>query len=118
MFTNPLQDLREAELTTLNRTIYEFETLCRVDLEIEAVPPQEDISGSEGNSFIAIDEAVVIGERLHQCCCFFFQRIVISNLGPKNGGLHSAFVADAGKAAEHFQQEMLHPVDFGHRKVV
>jgi hypothetical protein len=42
----------------------------------------------------------------------------MADLGTKNGGLNSAFIADSVKTAEHLSQSMLHPVDFRHRKVI
>ena len=57
--------------------------------------------GSLGDPLIAVKEAVVIAERFHQRGRFFFDGIVIADLWTKNGGLDSAFIADAMETAEH-----------------
>ena len=61
---------------------------------------------------------MVITEGLHQRGAFFFDGIVIADLRTKNGGLHSALVSDAMETAEHFDQAILHPVDFRYRKII
>jgi hypothetical protein len=38
-------------------------------------------------------------------------------LRAENGRLNRALIADALEAAEHFDQAMLHAVDFRHRKI-
>ena len=79
---------------------------------------QENIGGGESDALIAVEEAVVVAERLHQRGRFFFDGVVIAGLRTKNGGLNSALIADTLATAEHLDQSMLHPVDFRDRKVI
>src|SRR6202040_4201846 len=76
------------------------------------------IGGSESDALIAVEEAVVFAERLHQSSRFFLDGVVIAGLRTKNGGLNSALIADTMETAEHIDQSMLHPVDFRYRKVI
>src|SRR5579863_4284416 len=118
VLTNPVEDLGKAEFVPVHRAHDERVSVQAVDHDVKAVAPQEDIGGGEGDALVAVEEAVVITQRFHQCSRFFFDGIVIAGLRTKNGGLNSARIADTMDTAEHFDQSMLHPVDFRHRKVI
>ena len=66
--------------------------------------PQKDVGGGESDALIAVEEAVVVAERLHQRSRFFFDGVVIAGLRTKNGGLNSALIADTMETAEHLDQ--------------
>ena len=110
--------MRKAEFVPFHRAHDERVSIRAFDLDVKAVAPQEDIGGGEGDALIAVEEAVVVSKRLHQRSRFFFDGVVISGLRTKNGGLDSALVADTMETAEHFDQSMLHPVDFRYREVI
>ena len=86
--------------------------------KIISVTLQKNAGSGESNTLIAVEEAVVICERLHQRGRFFFDGVVIAGLRTKNGGLNRALIANTVETAEHFDQPMLHPVDFRDRKVI
>jgi hypothetical protein len=118
VLTDPVEDLGKAEFVPLHRAIDECVSIQGFDLDVKAVPPQEDIGGSESDALITVEEAMVVAERLHQRGSFFFDGIVIADLRTKNGGLNSALIADTMETAEHLDQSMLHPVDFRYREVI
>ncbi len=72
-----------------------------VDLDVKIIAPQEYVGGSESDTFIAIEEAVVVSERLHQGGRLFSNEIVIAGLRTKNRGLDSALIADTVETAEY-----------------
>jgi len=94
VLTDPVEDLGKAEFVPLHRAIDECVSIQGFDLDVKAVPPQEDIGGSESDALITVEEAMVVAERLHQRGSFFFDGIVIADLRTKNGGLNSALIAD------------------------
>jgi hypothetical protein len=57
---NPVEDFWEAELAAIHRAVNEFVPCLRIDFDIEAVA----FSGSEGNSLVAVEKAVVVVEEL------------------------------------------------------
>src|SRR5208282_1448137 len=118
MLTNPVEDLGKTEFVPVHRAADERVSVRAFDLDGKAVAPQEDIGGGESDALVAIEEAVVVRERLHQRSRFFFEGVVIADLRTKNGGLNRAFIADAMETAEHLNQAMLHSVDFRYRKII
>jgi hypothetical protein len=118
MPTDPVEDLGKAEFVPIHRAVDERVSVQAFDLDVKAIAPQEDIGGGESDALIAVEESVVVAERLHQRSRFFFEGVVIADLRAKNGGLNSAFIADAMETAEHLDQAMLHPVDFRYRQVI
>ena len=101
MLTDPVENLSKAEFVPLHRAIDECVSIPGLDLDVKAVPPQEDIGGSESDALITVEEAMVVAERLHQRGSFFFDGIVVADLRTKNGGLNSALIADTMATAEH-----------------
>ena len=118
VLTDPVEDLGKAEFVPLHRAIDKCVSIQGFDLDVKAVPPQEDIGGRESDALITVEEAMVVAERLHQRGSFFFDGMVIADLRAKNGGLNSALIADTMETAEHLNQSMLHPVDFRYREVI
>jgi hypothetical protein len=118
ILAHPVEYLGEAEFVPVHRAVNERVSLQAFDLDVKTVAPQEDISGCECDALIAVDEAVIVAERIHQRRRFFFDGVVIAGLQTKNGGLNGALIADTMETAEQLDQSMLHPVDFGYRKVV
>ena len=118
VLTDPVEDLGEAEFVPLHRSNDECVSIPAFDLDVKAIAPQEDIGGGERDALIAVEEAVVVAERLHQHGRFFFNGVVIADLRTKNGGLNRALIADTMETAEHLNQPILHPVDFRYRKVI
>ena len=108
MLADPVEDLGKSKFVTLHRTNDERISVQAFDLDVRAVAPQENIGGGESDALVAVEEAVVVAERLHQCGRFFFDRVVIAGLRTKNRGLNSALVADTMETAEHLDQAMLH----------
>ncbi len=117
MLTNPFENLGKAEFVPLHRANDECVSILAFDFDVEAVAPQEDVGGGEGDALVAVEEAVVVAERLHKRGRFFFDGVVIADLRTKNSGLNSALIADTMETAEQLNQSMLHPVDFRYRKV-
>jgi hypothetical protein len=72
MLTNPDNDLGKTEFLSIHRSANELIPGLAFDVHIEAIPPQEDISSTECDSLITVNEAVVIDERFHQGGRFFF----------------------------------------------
>ena len=117
MLADPVEDLGKAEFVPLHRAIDERVSVQALDVDVKAVASQEDIGGGESDALIAVEEAVIVAERLHQRSRFFLDGVVIAGLRTKNGGLNRALVADTMEIAEHLDQSMLHPVDFRYRKI-
>jgi hypothetical protein len=118
VLTDPVKDLGKAEFVPVHRAVDESVCVQAPDLDVKAVASQKDIGSGESDALIAIEEALVIAERLHQRGRFFFDGVVTADLRTKNGGLNRALIADTMETAEHFDQSMLHPVDFTYRKVI
>jgi hypothetical protein len=118
VLTDPIEDLGKAEFVPLHRAVDECVCVQALDLDVKAVASQEDIGGGESDALVAVDEAVIVAERLHQRSRFFFDGVVIAGLRTKNGGLNSSLVADTMETAEHLDQSMLHPVDFRYGKKI
>ena len=118
LLSNPFEDPRETKFMTLHPAVDECVAFRPCDLDIRAISTQEDIGGGEGDTLIAIKKAVIIPERFHQGRCFLLDEVIVSGLRTKNGGLKSTLVADSMETAEHFNQPVLHRIDFSHRKVV
>ena len=118
MLTDPVKDLGKSELVPGQRAVDESVCVQALDLDVKAIASQKDIGSRESDALIPLEEAGVITERLHQRGRFFFDGAVIAGLRTKNGGLNSALIADTMETAEHFDQSMLHPVDFSYRKVI
>ena len=118
MLTDPDKNLRKAELMPRYRAIDKSVSVYSSNFEIEAIASQKDVGSSEGDALIAVNEAVVVTERLHQSCRFLINGAVTTGLGTKNAGLHGTLIADTMAAAKHLDQSMLHTVDFGYRQGV
>ena len=98
---DPVEDLGKAEFVPVHRAIDECVSVHAFDLDVKAIAPQENIGGGESDTFITVEEPVVFAKRLHQRRSFLFERVVISGLRTKNGGLDRALVADTMETAEH-----------------
>ena len=118
MLPDPIHDSRKAELSPIHRAIDEVVSFLGVDVDIKTVATEKNVGGGEGDPLVPIDEAVIVAEGLHQRGRLFFEGVVIAGLGPENGGLHRALVADTMKATEHLDKQVLHLVDFRDRKVL
>jgi hypothetical protein len=94
VLTDPVKDLGKAEFVPVHRAVDESVCVQALDLDVEAVASQKDIGSGESDALIAIEETVVIAERLHQRGRFFFGGVVIAGLRTKNGGLNRALIAD------------------------
>lgn len=116
--TDPVQDLGETEFVPGHRAVKEFVSSFAFYFQFEAVSLEENISSGEGDSLVAVDESVIVAERLHQRGCLFFDGIVVADLGAKDGGLNGALVEDAMSAAKSFNQLVLHQIDFGYGQVL
>src|SRR5450759_3944740 len=118
VLTDPAEDLGKAEFVPLHRANDKRVSVQALDLDVKAVAPQENIGGDESDAFVAVQEAVVVGERFHQRGRFFFDGVVIAGLRTENGGLNRALIADTLKTAEQLDQSVLRTVDFRDRKVI
>ena len=102
----------------VHRAIDERVSSFAIYFQFEPVGPEQDIGGGEGDPLVAVDEAVIVAERLHQRCRLFFNGVVVAGLRTEDSGLNSALVEDTMSAAKSFDQVMLHQVDFGYRQVL
>lgn len=80
MLTDPVDDWGKAEFVPLHRALDECMFIHGFDLDVKAVPPQEDIGGGESDALITVEEGILVAERLHQRGSFFFDGIVIADL--------------------------------------
>src|SRR5438270_3326032 len=87
------------------------------DLDVETVAAQEYVGGGEGNPLVAVDEAVIVAERLHQCSRLLFNRVVIAALGTENGSLDCVLIANPVTAAEPVDQQVLHLIHLCDRQI-
>ena len=101
VLTDPVEDLGKAEFVPVHRAGDERVSVQAFDLDVKAVASQEDIGGGESDALIAVEEAVVDTEQLHQCGRFFLEGVVIADLRTEHGGLNRALIADAMETAEH-----------------
>jgi hypothetical protein len=118
VLTNPVEDLSEVEFVSIQGAVDECVTFLSFDLNEKAIAPQEDIGGGESDALIAVEEAVIVAEGLHQRGRFFFEGVVIADLRTKHGRLNSALIAETMDTAEYLEQSILHTVDFRYRKVI
>ena len=108
VLTDPVEDLGKAEFVPVHRADDERVSLKALDLDVKAVASQEDIGGGESDALIAVEEAVIVAERLHQRSRFFFDGVVIAGLRTENSGLNRGLIANTVDAAKQFDQSMLH----------
>jgi hypothetical protein len=101
VLTDPVEDWGKTEFAPVHRANDECVSILGFYLDVKAVPAEEDIGGSESDALIAVEEAMVVAERLHQRGSFFFDGIVITNVRTKNGGLNRALIADTVETAKH-----------------
>src|ERR1700730_16730509 len=87
------------------------------NFKIETIQSKKCIGGSLTDSFVSVDEDVVIRQRFHEGCCLFGEAIVVTNLGTKNGGLKSSLIPEAMRAAKLFSQLPMHFCYFGQCQV-
>jgi hypothetical protein len=102
MFSDPVENLGEAEFASLHRARDKCVSVQTFDLNIKAVASQENISSGKCDALVSVKEDMVVGERFHQSGSLFFDRGVIAGLWTKNCSLHSTLIADTLKAAEDF----------------
>src|SRR5580693_1540785 len=85
---NPVENASEPELAAIHGAVDKLVSFfCRY-LDVETVAPQEDVGRGEGDALVAVEEAVIVAQRLHQRRRFFLQRVVIAGLGTENRGLN------------------------------
>ncbi len=101
VLADPFEDLGKTKFVSIHRAIDERISVQTLDVDVRAIAPQENIGGGESDALISVEEAVIVGERLHQRGRFFFDGIVIAGLRTKNGGLNSSLIADTMETAEH-----------------
>jgi hypothetical protein len=118
VLTDPAEDLGKAEFVPLHRANDKRVSGLGFDGKIISVTLQKNAASREGNTLIAVEEAMVITERFHQRDCFFFDGVIASSLRTKNGGLDGSLISNTVETAEHFDQTMLYPIDFRDGQVV
>jgi len=94
MAANPVDDLDESEFVALHGAGDELIPGCAFDFDVGAVAAKKHVGGGEGDALVAVEEAVVVAEGLHERGCFFFKGIVVAGLRTEDSGLNRAFVAN------------------------
>jgi hypothetical protein len=92
---DPLQNPGKPKLLPAHRPGDELIPFFRDNIKIETVDPQEGVRRGECDALVAVYEAVIVIQRLHQRRCLFFKRAVIPGLRTENGGLDCALAPDA-----------------------
>src|SRR6266480_7758583 len=77
---------------------------CRVGREYVAVDSQEDIDHGESDSFVAVDERMVLNETFQECCGFVDDRVVVTSLRSRQCRFERSGVANARSAAVALNQ--------------
>src|SRR5579862_8374803 len=91
---NPFEDASKAKFATVHRAVYELVSFFCPYFDVETVAPQKDVGGSESDTFTAVEEPVIVTQRLHQRGRFFFERFVAAGLRTENRGLNCVLVAN------------------------
>src|SRR5580698_1730878 len=110
VLADPVENLGETEFAVIHKAVDKFVPSFGFHLDIKAVASQKDVGGRESNPLVAVEEAVIVAQRLHQRGRFFFQGVVVAGLGTENGGLNRILIANTVQAAEPVDQEVLHLV--------
>jgi len=102
MFSNQVEDVREIEFVPLYRAIDKSIAVRRIHLDEKAIASEKDIGGGESHALVAVNKAAVTAKGFHQGSGFFFEGIVVADLGTKNSSLYGTLLTDSMEAAEHF----------------
>jgi hypothetical protein len=116
MLPKPVEDVRKTEFMALHRASDKSIAIQSINFYEKAIPPEQHVCGGESDALIAVNESMVVSKGFHQSGGFFFDGIVIADLRTKNGGLYGTLIADTMEAAKHFDQQIVHPVDFRYRE--
>ena len=114
----PIEDLSKAKFQAVHRAVDELVPLPCIDFEVEPDASREDVRGTKGDPLVAVEDAVIAAQRLHQRGRLFFDGVVIAYLGTENGGLNCILVANAVQSSEPIDQEVLHEVHLRNRHIV
>ena len=65
MQADPVEDAREAKFSpiqflSIDGGVNEFVPGLGIDFDVETIASQEDVSGGEGDPFVAVEEAVIV----------------------------------------------------------
>ena len=71
----------------------------------------------EPHPLVAIQECMIVHERLEQRSSFFTQMVVVARLGTKDGRFQRALIAQAVDAAIFIDLVMMDSDDFSYRQV-
>src|SRR5579872_2618668 len=107
----------EAEFTGLHRLHHELISRSAAYIQIEAVQQKKRVHGGKSHALVAVQECVVINQRLEQRRRLFTQVVVIARLRTKYRSLQRALVAKAVDAAVLFDLVMMDGDDFSDRQV-
>ena len=66
MLTDPIEDPGKAEFPSVHRAVDKLVPFRAADIDVKTIATQENIRCSEGYALVAIDELVIISERLLQ----------------------------------------------------
>src|SRR5208282_101816 len=114
---DPIKDRSKTKCAAGDGLHHEPVSLEGVNVKIETISGEECVGGGECNPLVAIDERMVVGERLHQRGGLFRQAVVVAILGTKNRRLKRSSIAKSVKSAEFINQLTVHLFHFGDRQI-
>jgi len=113
----PLVKQRKAEFARFHGPYYELIGFPAAYIQIKSAQQKKCVHRGEPHTLVAVEEGVIVDERLEQRCGFFAQIVVVASLRTKDGGLQRALIAQAVDAAIFLNLVMMDGDDFSHRQV-
>ena len=117
MVIKPIEDQGKAEPAFGDRVDHEDAGFPRIRFNGEAVHQQEGVTGIECDALVAVEEGVIVCQRLHQGRGLFCHAVVVASLRAENGGLQRPNISQAVGTAVSFDLPMMNGQDFCYRKV-
>src|ERR1700739_4903317 len=95
---NPLAKQSKAELAVLQRCDHELEGSFARRVQIESVYEQKRVRGREAHTFVAVEEGMIVDQRLKQRRRLFAQFVVVTSLRTEHRSLQRSLIAQPVRA--------------------
>jgi hypothetical protein len=113
----PFPDLAYSKFSLCDGLGDEFVSGNSLQLEVMAINPEKCVRRGKTDSLVAIEESMIVRERLHERRGFVGEVVIVAILRAKNGRFEKAPVAKSVNATKLIDQLAMHLDGFGHGQV-
>jgi hypothetical protein len=113
----PFPNLANSKFSLADGVEYEFVCSYRLQVKVIAVHAEKCVGYGQADSLVAVEESVVVRERLHEGCGFVDEVVVVAILGTKDGRFEEAPVAKTMDAAKFINELTMHLDGFANGQV-